>query len=179
MEGLEKVTRRGVNESQSTILYEGNLAYIPTHTQCPSLLTRLRPHSYRKSCWPLEWVRKHQITAKDHNQCRQSYVRDWQSRSNHKTTQILPHISLNTFWACSGDQPESAIRTRKTWAHSFGGTRIWPGRVPATIHTHHEQNSQTGASTEETTGASTEETEAQPERKSLDTEVTCLRGNET
>jgi uncharacterized protein (UPF0335 family) len=37
----------GVNESQSKILYEENLTYIPSWTRRPSLLTRSRPPSYR------------------------------------------------------------------------------------------------------------------------------------
>jgi hypothetical protein len=53
--GLEKVTRGG--EWEPIKIPRGNLAYILKSTRCPSLLTRLRPPSYRQAISSRNWVR--------------------------------------------------------------------------------------------------------------------------
>jgi hypothetical protein len=43
--------------------FSRNLAHVPDLTQCTSLLTRPKPHSYRKSIGPQNRVRNPGITA--------------------------------------------------------------------------------------------------------------------
>jgi hypothetical protein len=55
-EGSEKATRGG-GECESIKIPQRNLAYVPKSVQCPSLLTRPRPHSYSKVIGPQNRVR--------------------------------------------------------------------------------------------------------------------------
>jgi hypothetical protein len=56
-EGPEKATRGG--EWEPIKIPQGNSPYIPKSTRRPSLLTRSRPHSYRKVVGPRNRVRNH------------------------------------------------------------------------------------------------------------------------
>jgi hypothetical protein len=55
-EGPNKATRGG--EREPIKISQGNLAYVPNQTQCTSLLTQPRPHSYWKVIGPQNRVRK-------------------------------------------------------------------------------------------------------------------------
>jgi hypothetical protein len=55
----------------------GNSGYVPKLTQRPSLLTRPRPHSYRETIGPRNWIRKYRNTAEDNNRCKPRHVREY------------------------------------------------------------------------------------------------------
>jgi hypothetical protein len=73
--------QRGGGEWEPIKIPRTNLAYIPKMTRHPSLLTRLRPHSYRKAVGPQNQVRNHGNTAEDNNQCKPRHVRDDDSQN--------------------------------------------------------------------------------------------------
>jgi hypothetical protein len=61
-------------ERESIKIPRENSAYILKSTRHISLLTRIRPHSYRKVVDPQNWVRGHGNTAEAHNQYKQSHM---------------------------------------------------------------------------------------------------------
>jgi hypothetical protein len=73
-EGPEKATRGGGGEWESIKIPRWNSAYVPKSTRRPSLLTRPRPHRYRKAINPQNQVRNHKNTVKDNNRCKKSQV---------------------------------------------------------------------------------------------------------
>jgi hypothetical protein len=135
IEGPEKATRGG--EWESIKIPEGNSAYIPKLTLCPSLLTRPRLHNYREAIGPQNRVRNHSRNMK---QCQQEHVRDRRQKTDQRSVHVLTCISSNTLWAFSGNICLSENGTRNRRAFQSGSSRVLPGRGPATIHTRTKKN---------------------------------------
>jgi hypothetical protein len=58
-EGSEKVTRGG-GECEPIKIHRVNLTYVSNQTRRPSLLTRSRPHSYRRAIDPQNRIRQNE-----------------------------------------------------------------------------------------------------------------------
>jgi hypothetical protein len=74
----------GANQNSSP-----KLGLCPKQTQRASLLTRPRPHSYRRANGPRNGARDSGITAEDHNQSKQSHVRVY-GNQDQITKQLKP-----------------------------------------------------------------------------------------
>jgi hypothetical protein len=72
-----------------------NLAYIPKSTRRPSLLTRSRPHNYRKAINPQNRVSKTGNTAEDNDRCKQNQVQDY-DKNQIKTQFMSPQAFHRT-----------------------------------------------------------------------------------
>jgi hypothetical protein len=106
-EGPKKATRWG--EWELIKKFWGNLAYIPKLTQHVPLLTRPRPHSYRKAISPRNWFRKSWITAK-------ALIDTSQITSIDSTTKIKPKEQPRVSDPWSRNHFDSTTRMRKTQA---------------------------------------------------------------
>jgi hypothetical protein len=97
--------QRGV-EWKPIKIPRSNSIYIPKSIRHPSLLTRLRPHSYSKAIDPRNQVRK---CSRKINRCQQHNVRDRKQKLTRRTVYILTSILLNTLRACSRNRRMRAI----------------------------------------------------------------------
>jgi hypothetical protein len=100
----------GGGEWESIKIPRRNLTYIPKSARRPSLLTRPRPYSYSKAIDLWNRVRNR---SRNTNRCWHDHVQDRRQKLSQRAVYILAGISLNTLWACSGDQLVRAIGTRK------------------------------------------------------------------
>jgi hypothetical protein len=83
-DGTLKDQRRrleGGGEWEPIKIHRRNSPYILKSTRHPSLLTRPRPHSYKKAIGHRNRVRNYENTAKDDNQYKQSQVRDYDGQN--------------------------------------------------------------------------------------------------
>jgi hypothetical protein len=86
-EGSEK-TIRGV-EWESIKIPRRNSGYILKSTQHPSLLTRVRPHNYRKAIGPQNRIRNHENTAEDNNRYKSRHCETTTVKSELKESSSL------------------------------------------------------------------------------------------